>query len=344
NIVPFLGVDSTTFPSPSRAMVCPWMPRGSVLKYMMEHSPSSVYALDLLNDVVQGLMYLHSVNVIHGDLCGRNILIDADGRARLADFGLAAFIDLETSIKSSTRSGSTRWMAPELLLPPPNLPFKRTRESDVWALGCVCCEIWSEGETPFSHFATDTVLVLAISEFTENQRQESPYPVKPHDTGGNPMPDGLWEVVQCCFRYNPFERPTVDLITDTIANTAGSTSSHNAHQSSTDTTVDFLNTQLSVPLLHASAKGKGKHELWGTVRLGPFQVVHNPEEEFSTLFKSLSQVVRKGVLVEPLLVQQDDDHLSLRFRNMPEANNFAMTWMVHRFDPYRQVTAAVVES
>ncbi|KAJ7239895.1 kinase-like domain-containing protein, partial [Mycena rebaudengoi] len=211
NIVPFLGVNSITFPSLSRAVVCPWMPRGSVLKYMMEHSPSSVYALDLLNDVVQGLMYLHSVNIIHGDLCGRNILIDAGGRARLADFGLAAFIDLETSIKSSTRSGSTRWMAPELLLPPPNLPLKRTRESHPTSNSFIP-KIWSEGETPFSHFATDTVLVLAISEFTESQWQESPYPVKPHDTRGNPMPDGPWELVQCCFRYNPFERPTVDFL------------------------------------------------------------------------------------------------------------------------------------
>ncbi|KAJ6449557.1 kinase-like domain-containing protein [Mycena sanguinolenta] len=221
NIVPFLGVDSTTFPSPSKAMVCPWMPRGSVLKYMTEHSPSSVYALDLLYDVAQGLKYLHSVNVIHGDLCGRNILIGANGRARLADFGLAAFIDLETSIKSSTRSGSTRWMAPELLLPPPDLPFKRTRESDVWAFGCVCCEIWSEGEAPFSQFTTDTLLVLAISEFTHSQRQESPYPVKPHDTSGSPMSDRFWEMVQCCFRYNTFERPTADLIIDTIASQAG---------------------------------------------------------------------------------------------------------------------------
>ncbi|KAF8209582.1 hypothetical protein K438DRAFT_1753926 [Mycena galopus ATCC 62051] len=93
-----------------------------------------------------------------------------------------------------------------------NLPFKQTRESDIWDFGCICYEIWLEGETPFSHFATDTVLVLAISEFTDSQQEESPYPVKPHDTGGNPMPDRLWELVQCCFRYNLFERPTVDLI------------------------------------------------------------------------------------------------------------------------------------
>ncbi|KAJ7762439.1 hypothetical protein B0H14DRAFT_2403626, partial [Mycena olivaceomarginata] len=48
NIVPFLGVDSTTFPSPARAMVSPWMPLGSVLKYMADHSPSSTYAIELV--------------------------------------------------------------------------------------------------------------------------------------------------------------------------------------------------------------------------------------------------------------------------------------------------------
>ncbi|KAJ6556942.1 hypothetical protein B0H10DRAFT_1967479 [Mycena sp. CBHHK59/15] len=48
NIVPFLGVDSTTFPSPARAMASPWMPLGSVLKYMTENPPSSMYAIELV--------------------------------------------------------------------------------------------------------------------------------------------------------------------------------------------------------------------------------------------------------------------------------------------------------
>ncbi|KAF8158683.1 hypothetical protein K438DRAFT_1777022 [Mycena galopus ATCC 62051] len=70
---------------------------------------------------------------------------------------------------------------------------------------------------------------------------------------------------------------------------------------------EFLNTPLSVPLFHASAKGRGKQpirleEYCGTVRLRPFQVVQNPEEQFNMVFKSLLQVFRKGVLVEPLLV------------------------------------------
>ncbi|KAJ7885333.1 kinase-like domain-containing protein [Mycena olivaceomarginata] len=207
NIVPLLGIDLTTFPSPSRAMVSPWMPFGSVLRYMGEHSPSSSYAINMLHDVTQGLAYLHSVKVVHGDLCGRNILIDRDGRARLTDFGLATFIDLETANKSSTRSGTIRWMAPELLLPPLGLAFKRTLASDIWALGCVCCEIWSEGNMPFSQFTTDAGIILAVSE-----RKESPYPSRPHDKAGNIMVDRLWERSQWCFQYEPSERPTVQIM------------------------------------------------------------------------------------------------------------------------------------
>ncbi|KAJ7831481.1 kinase-like domain-containing protein [Mycena leptocephala] len=143
NIVPFLGVDGTIFPGLTMAMVSPWMQQGNVLNYMTEHSPSSEYAITLLNDVIQGLMYLHSENIVHGDLCARNILMH-EHQAYLTDFGSATFIESDTSRKSSTRVGATRWMAPELLLLDmyqPGVPFKRTPASDVWAFGCVCCEV-----------------------------------------------------------------------------------------------------------------------------------------------------------------------------------------------------------
>ncbi|KAJ7860030.1 kinase-like domain-containing protein [Mycena leptocephala] len=179
NVVPLIGIDSTTFSPPSRALVSPWMPLGSVLTYMRENSPSSPYAGDLLNDIIRGLAYLHNLDVVHGDLCGRNILINKDGRARLSDFGLAGFIHSDHSIKSPPRGGSTRWMAPELIAPTPDHPFRRTRESDVWAFGCVCCEIWSEGKIPFSHILTNMRIVLIISETVEVRSQQRPYPTRP---------------------------------------------------------------------------------------------------------------------------------------------------------------------
>ncbi|KAF8209726.1 kinase-like domain-containing protein, partial [Mycena galopus ATCC 62051] len=203
-IVPILGVDFATFPSPSRAMVSPWMPLGSVLKYMGENSPSSPYALELLCDVIDGLNYLHSMNIVHGDLCGRNILIDNDRRACLTDFGFTRLVETETTIAASTRGGSPRFMAPELLLLPSDVHFTRTPTSDIWSFGCVCCEIWSEGEKPFCRIPTDAGVVFVFANSTDGA---FPYPSKPEDKARNSMPDGLWELVQWCWKSEPSERP-----------------------------------------------------------------------------------------------------------------------------------------
>ncbi|KAJ6467311.1 kinase-like domain-containing protein [Mycena sanguinolenta] len=214
NIVPLLGVDGTTFPGVTMAMVSPWMRQGSVLNYMTEHSPSYQYAIPLLNDVIQGLKYLHSENIVHGDLCARNILIH-ERQACLTDFGLATFIESDTSRKSSTGSGSTRWMAPELLQ---KVPFKRTPASDVWAFGCVCCEIWTEGQVPFQHMS-DGAIILAFS--TIDADGSVPYETTPFDKAGTPMPARLWELVQLCFRRKATMRPTVVAIADLLCEMKG---------------------------------------------------------------------------------------------------------------------------
>jgi serine/threonine protein kinase len=48
NIVEFRGVDATTFPAPTMAMVSSWMSQGNVLNYMAENSPVSRYAITLV--------------------------------------------------------------------------------------------------------------------------------------------------------------------------------------------------------------------------------------------------------------------------------------------------------
>ena len=44
-------------------------------------------------DIVAGLAYLHSEGVIHRDIKPQNILLTADGIAKIADFGAAVFMD-----------------------------------------------------------------------------------------------------------------------------------------------------------------------------------------------------------------------------------------------------------
>ncbi|KAJ7700552.1 kinase-like domain-containing protein, partial [Mycena metata] len=142
NILPFIGLHSeaSDLNKPlSMVMVCRWMPNGTIIKYLKDFPETPIVAKVL--EIAQGLNYLHSIAVVHGDLHGvspsNNILVDGEGHAQLADFGLACYADATT--KSSVRRGSVKWMAPELLQPPSR--FQRTRSSDVYALACVINEV-----------------------------------------------------------------------------------------------------------------------------------------------------------------------------------------------------------
>ncbi|KAJ6486720.1 hypothetical protein C8R45DRAFT_266801 [Mycena sanguinolenta] len=171
-ILPLLGIDRSTF-APSFCMVSPWMKHGTVLKYLRDHGREQVNRL--LLEIAQGLDYLHSMNIVHGDLRGTNILITDDGNACLSDFGLATTIaDADSTVgvtSSSNRAGSVRWFAPELI-EPTNFgckKFIRTKASDVYAYACVCLELYT-GNPPFSHLQD----VAAMLRVLRGERPEHP--------------------------------------------------------------------------------------------------------------------------------------------------------------------------
>ncbi|KAJ7041214.1 kinase-like domain-containing protein [Mycena alexandri] len=138
HILPFLGIDQSTFSS-TLCMVSPWMEHGTVMRYLKEHGHADVDKL--LYEIAQGLQYLHSRHIVHGDLRGNNILITQDWRACLADFGLSV-VSNATSSMSTNRGGSVYWMAPELLDSERfGCEFTRTPATDVYAFGCVCLEV-----------------------------------------------------------------------------------------------------------------------------------------------------------------------------------------------------------
>ncbi|KAF1333112.1 Cmgc/mapk protein kinase, partial [Globisporangium splendens] len=84
-----------------------------------------------------GIKYLHSANVLHRDLKPSNILVNSDCRLKICDFGLARHAndrDLEEGLSEYV---VTRWYrAPELLL-----ANSYTKAIDMWSIGCIFAEL-----------------------------------------------------------------------------------------------------------------------------------------------------------------------------------------------------------
>ncbi|KAF8174635.1 WD40-repeat-containing domain protein [Mycena galopus ATCC 62051] len=202
NILPFLGIDRDSFPS-SLCMVSPWMEHGTVIEYLKTHGHANVDKL--LYEIAQGLEYLHSHNIIHGDLRGANILIQEDWSACLADFGLSTFVDATATI-STTRAGSLYWMAPELLVPERfGLKFARTPATDVYAFGCVCFELYT-GRPPFSAWPEPVALMKVLN----GERPERP-------PGPSVMSDMLWRHVTEFLAESPSTRPSTQHVVQNMA-------------------------------------------------------------------------------------------------------------------------------
>ena len=67
------------------------MTYGTAIFFVEKYPQTNV--LKLLSEVAEGLGYLHSKGIVHGDLRGANVLVSEDGVARLPDFGLSKFLE-----------------------------------------------------------------------------------------------------------------------------------------------------------------------------------------------------------------------------------------------------------
>jgi serine/threonine-protein kinase len=95
-------------------------------------------ALTLLELAAPALDHAHAQGVVHRDLKPANLLIDAEGKTLLTDFGLAELVSRSTASRSLSRSvaGSFPYLAPEIW---DNGLY--TAQSDLYALACTMYEL-----------------------------------------------------------------------------------------------------------------------------------------------------------------------------------------------------------
>uniref|UniRef100_A0ACD5TE64 Uncharacterized protein n=1 Tax=Avena sativa TaxID=4498 RepID=A0ACD5TE64_AVESA len=106
-------------------------------------------------DVAAGLAYLHGESMVHADVKARNVVIGADGRAKLADFGCAR------KAGAPIIGGTPAFMAPEVARGEEQGPA-----ADVWALGCTVVEL-ATGRAPWSCADSNALAVMHRIGYTE---------------------------------------------------------------------------------------------------------------------------------------------------------------------------------
>ncbi|CAL4974548.1 unnamed protein product [Urochloa decumbens] len=111
-------------------------------------------------EVLRGLAFLHARSVVHGDVKPRNVVIGADGRAKLADFGCARVGGDGASAARKVIGGTPAFMAPEVARGEEQGPA-----ADVWALGCTVVEM-ATGRAPWSG-GDDLLAVLHRIGYTD---------------------------------------------------------------------------------------------------------------------------------------------------------------------------------
>jgi serine/threonine-protein kinase len=138
-------------------------------------------------DVAEALEYLHGLGVVHRDVKPSNVLLDEEGRAHLADFGIAAVLSGDEEGVVLRGGGSRASMSPQQRAGAAAEPA-----DDLYALGALLYELLS-GQPPFPPEATGREILARVPP-----PLASPFPV----------PASLRTLVAALLERSPQARPS----------------------------------------------------------------------------------------------------------------------------------------
>jgi serine/threonine protein kinase len=150
-------------------LVLPYYPRGSLARRLREEGKLGLdQTVSLAAELGRGLDALHEHGILHRDVKPSNVLLAGDGKAALADFGLARASDSTRITHDGQLVGTPRYLAPELIE-----GEEATRASDLYALGCLLYECVA-GEPPFTGRRPAEIGFAHLTQAPPDPREQRP--------------------------------------------------------------------------------------------------------------------------------------------------------------------------
>jgi serine/threonine protein kinase len=132
-------------------VVMEWIEGVSLTEFFQKEKPSLNTQLDLLNQILRGLRYLHKNEFIHRDLTPNNIMVTQDGdqwQIKIIDLGISKKLN-QGSNSSSVLVGTPNYMSPEQFdAEEYGTNGTISFNSDLWSLGIIWHELVN-GQLPF---------------------------------------------------------------------------------------------------------------------------------------------------------------------------------------------------
>ena len=125
-------------------------------------------ALAYAIEIARGLTVAHARNMVHRDIKPQNVLIDAEGRAKLTDFGISRQLEQDGMTATGRVLGTTDYVAPEQAMGHPV-----DIRSDIYSLGVVLYEMLI-GQVPFHADSQVGVAMKHVNEELPDVQQRRP--------------------------------------------------------------------------------------------------------------------------------------------------------------------------
>ena len=124
-------------------------------KYISRKKLPEKKILSIFSQIIFGLAYIHSQNILHRDIKTENILVFKNGMIKIGDFGISRILSDGELAQSIV--GSPYFMAPELFGQSPY-----SYPADIWAAGCVLYQLMTH-KYPFQARSREELMIRVLN-------------------------------------------------------------------------------------------------------------------------------------------------------------------------------------